>query len=161
MPLKQSTVSIWFSLVLSCIFALCALLVVFFGSKVYAAVLDDAAQNDLARTATLYIANKVRAHDCAGGVNVGAVEDAPALVLRRQVEADTVVTYLYLYRGTLCEVSTLLGAPVVKAAGQAVLPLHTFDFNRDERGLLHVRVADDGGHTAAIALFLRSAGAVP
>jgi hypothetical protein len=144
-----------------CAFALCALFVVLFGAKVYVKVLDDAAYNDVARTATLYVANKVRANDAAGYVSLGSLEGTPALILSRDLDGETFSTYLYYSDGELYELTASAGAPAMLSGGQPVLRLKTFAFEKTAANLLLIRVADEAGHEATISLYLRTAEVLP
>ena len=158
---KQSAIGVLLALLLGCVFAVLALFIALFGADAYSSVLEDGAQNDMTRTATLYIANKVRRHDGAGCVSLGCIEDSMALVLSKKIDDAMVSTYLYLYEGNLCEVSVLENTPVKKMAGQPVLPLSALSFSLPDEGLLTVAMADGNGHDASITLYLRTAEVKP
>ncbi len=161
MTKRHTFVSVWLSLALGLVFALCALFVVLFGADVYTSVLSDSSANDLNRTATLYIANKVRQSDVKSGVAVGEVEGDTALVLREMVDGEPVLTYLYLYDGNLCEVSAVEGTSITKGSGQPVMPLNTFALLMDKTGLIRVSLSDRSGHSAELVLALRTAEGKP
>jgi len=158
---KHSSIGVLLSVLLGLTFALCALFVTLFGADVYASVLDDSSQNDITRTATLYIANKVRQHDADDSISIRSIEGNVALVLEQQVEGETILTYLYLYDGELNEVSVLDGSPVAKSAGQPVLPLSKLSFSYVNPALLRVSLADEKGHAADFLLHIRTYEVTP
>lgn len=158
---RQSALGVWLSLILGGIFAVTAVVLTLFGADAYASILESGEQNDTTRTATLYIANKVRRHNGIGAVWLDSVEDVPALMLKTTAEDAAILTCLYLYKGHLCEVSVMEGTPVVKAAGQPVLPLHSLSFSVPTPGLITVSMTDGKGHEAAITLYVTTAEVHP
>lgn len=158
MKTGRSRVGTLMALSLGIAFALCSLYAALFGANVYTRVLDDAYANDVARTATLYIANKVRQSDMANGVSLGYVQGQAALVLKSTVDEETVLTYLYLYAGELKEVSVLEGTTVSVESGQYILPLAAFVVSLESNDMLRICVSDNKGHEAQILLSLRATG---
>ena len=152
----NSFIGIWFSLLLGMLFALCTLFLVLFGADVYTSVLSDASKNDVSRTATLYITNKVRQSDEQNGVSIGSVEGDPALLLKNSVEGESVFTYLYLNDGALCEVTAAQGTEVKRSSGQPVLALQAMHLFIEQNGLLHVELLDISGHSSDFVLSLRT-----
>jgi hypothetical protein len=82
-------------------------------------------------------------------------------VLRHTVDDETVLTYLYLYGGQLCEVSVLEGTTATKNSGQQVLPLQSFVLSLEKNDLLHVEISDQTGHSSNFLLFIRTAEVSP
>ena len=92
-------VDILFVLALFAVFALSALLLVMFGSKIYQNTVTGMNENYTLRNSYSYITEKIRQSDTENSVQIGLIQDASAIVITTETNQTLYETYLYYYDG--------------------------------------------------------------
>lgn len=119
------------------VFALCVLLVLLAGARIYRNLVDRGQEVYEQRTALQYLTTRVRQ---AQTVEIGNLEDCEALILKETLEGETYTTYVYCYEGWLRELYTVAGAKLPPQAGEALLEGENLDL-KQEGSLLTVTFA--------------------
>ncbi len=128
---------------LVCVFAVCALLVLASGARIYQEISGEMEQQYTQRTALSYIVTKVRHYDAAGAVELGTLDTTPALLLRESDEEGDYVTYLYWYEGSLWELFCYEGEGFLPSDGEKLMALDSLQFTR-EGDLLEISCVSSG-----------------
>ena len=118
-------------LALVCVFAVCALLVLASGARIYQEISGEMEQQYTQRTALSYIVTKVRHYDAAGAVELGTLDGQPALLLRESDEDGDYITYLYWYEGSLWELFCYEGDEFLPSDGEELMALEGLQFTRE------------------------------
>lgn len=100
------------------VFALCVLLVLLAGARIYRNLVDRGQKVYEQRTALQYLTTRVRQ---AQTVEIGNLEDCEALILKETLEGETYTTYVYCYEGWLRELYAVAGAKLPPQAGEPLL----------------------------------------
>ena len=119
------------------VFALCVLLVLLTGARIYRNLVDRGQEVYEQRTALQYLTTRVRQ---AETVEIGNLEGCEALILKETLEGETYTTYVYCYDGWLRELYTVAGAKLPPQAGEALLEGENLDL-KQEGSLLTVTCA--------------------
>ena len=122
------------------LFALCLLLVLLTGAKVYRQTLADTEAASETRTKLQLLSTKVRQSPDA---QPGTFDGCPALILREDIDGECYVTYLYVHEGFLRELFCPEGAVLTAGDGEILLPAQVLAVSR--RGRLLTVTID--GHT--------------
>ena len=142
-----------FILTLFLLFTITAVTTVLTGMKIYRHTTDAMEQNYETRTFSSYLTEKVRQNDVSGGISVysyaGSGEKGQiteALCLTSSVEDRTYNTYLYLYDGSLRELTVSSDVTELSGtAGQPILPAQSFSITADNANLLHISFVSESG----------------
>lgn len=137
-------------------FALCLLLVLLTGAKVYrSTVAQGQAQFDT-RTAAQYLSTRVRQSDCREQVAVEDFGGVDALVFREEIGGREYKTLVYCYDGSLRELFCTESAPFSPADGEILFPLQALSLE-EKKGVLFARLTLPSGETLDWTIRLRSA----
>lgn len=117
-------------------FALCVLLVLLFGAKVYRGLVDRGEESFRSRTAAQYVTTRVRQAEC---VSVADFEGCQALVIPEKIDGATYLTRVYCYDGYIRELFCGENAALSPEDGEKVLPGESLAFSIED-GLLTVQV---------------------
>lgn len=137
------------------IFAVTILCVLFAGAKAYGRLTSRSNAAYHRRTATQYIATKVRQAGDGASISVEAFGGQNALVIRQTLDGTPCITRVYCHDGWLMELFTLQREGFSPEDGEKVLPLEALALNL-EGALLTVSLPE--GDT--LRLHLRSNGEV-
>lgn len=140
---QRSTIQIIFPILLFCVFAVSAILVVTLGARVYSSTVKSSEKNYSARTSLSYITEKIHQNDSSGVISVSQ----DTLVLSR----DNYSTSIYVYEGNLCELTAEKGADLPPDSGTILMPLKELSIERVNRHLLSITCTEEDG-TARRAL---------
>ena len=146
------------ALLLLCVFAACVLSVLLAGAGTYRKLTArDRASYD-SRTATQYLATRIRQADRQGAVSVRAFEGRDALVLTEEIDGELYETRIYYCDGYLRELFTVAGADLAPEDGEKILPAGSFLAYADDpaEGLLRLRIQTDNGNWEELTLLLRA-----
>lgn len=121
------------------LFALCLLLTVLSGAKVYRSVLESTEITSEKRIRTQYIATKVQQNSDA---SVEEFDGGQALVLRETVDGQCYVTYIYCHGGWIRELFCREGAAFTRADGEKVIAGETLSLSAED-GLITVETDGD------------------
>ena len=133
-----------------------ALLLCVMGALVYQRAADTMQSGYDRRTGALYLTEKVRQHDTAGGVRVATLAQGDALVLTTRLEGEAYETWIYVHKGYLCEVMVAAGNPVSPDGGQSIMPMEALQLSTSG-GLLHIHLTAGDGTVAEVNLAPRCA----
>lgn len=149
---KKHSIDSLFSFLLLLIFCLFTLMLAGMGSTIYRNGTAYLNENYTSRTATAYVAEKVRQHDEAGSVfmtSIGvlsstssslaeeisedergsafeeqsAAEELPALAFRDTIDDSIYITYVYFYDNALCELMVQEDKEPVATMGSHIVEL--------------------------------------
>lgn len=158
---RRKTVSatqIIFTIALFAFFAAGAILVILFGARVYKSTVDKSAENYSSRTLLSYVTEKIHQNDRAGRVSVRELDGIPALELDNS-DADTpYTTYIYLYDGSVRELTAIDGTDIQPGAGTAVLEAEEFVPEDLGDGLFRFKCTDARGESSETCVSVRSKG---
>ena len=146
------------ALLLLCVFAACVLSVLLAGAGTYRKLTArDRASYD-SRTATQYLATRIRQADRQGAVSVRTFEGRDALVLTEEIDGELYETCIYYCDGYLRELFTAAGADLAPEDGEKILPAGSFLAYADDpaEGQLRLRIQVANGDWEELTLLLRA-----
>lgn len=117
---------------------LCLLLVLLTGAKLYRQLVDRGEAQYAARTASQYLATRLRQ---AEHITITAFGDGDALALGQQIQGEDYVTYIYCHDGFLRELFCPQDAALLPADGEALLEARSLTLSLEE-GLLTAVLSD-------------------
>lgn len=133
---KTSKITDLLSLMGFGLFAVCVILVLLTGAKVYRNLVDSGSRSYESRTAVQYIATRVRQTE---SVSVEEFDGCCALVGTEEIDGEIYLTRVYCYDGYLRELFSAEDAWLQADAGEKILPVESAGFALED-GLLTVRV---------------------
>ena len=159
---NKSIVDFLFILALFGAFAITALFVVLFGSRVYQTTVSNMNTNYEKRTAMSYLTEKIRSHDHTGGIDVsdiasGNVSEDHSVLKLYQTEGDRkYVTYLFVADGYLKEFTTDENYDFDYSAGANILAIDDFSVRKESDGLYRFNITDTNGEKTEFFVTLYS-----
>ena len=123
---QRHIVDILFVLVLFCVFALSALMLVLIGSNVYRKTVRNMDDNYNTRTSLAYVTEKIHQFDETDAIEIGTLDSQNALILKTNTENQQYYTYIYMYNGYLKELFVSADSHLAPDAGQNILPIEDF-----------------------------------
>ncbi len=153
---QAHTTDLLFTIGLFCVFAAAAFILVMIGIRAYQSTVEHMQDTFSTRTAVSYVAEKLRQHDVSGSVELGQVEDFPALVLRDELDAGTYLTYIYSDGEQLFELTVREGTDVTASMGNAIMEVKDFTIADAGGGFYEFSASDSGGHAVRYLTHLRS-----
>ena len=161
---NKSIVDFLFIFALFGVFAVSALFVVVFGSKIYRRTVSDMQDNFQKRTALSYVTEKVRSHDYNGGIDVenmieeGARGDKYSVLKLSQMEnGRKYVTYLFECDGYLKEFTACEDYDFDYKNGTNILPVREFNIIKKSDSLFEFEIVDDNQEWTRFYVTLYSA----
>lgn len=140
-------VDILFVLALFAVFALSALLLVMFDSKIYQNTVTGMNENYTLRNSYSYITEKIRQSDTENSVQTGLIQDASAIVITTETNQTLYETYLYYYDGYIKELFIKKGDPADPTAGQNILKVNSFAIEQINSSLYSFKITDEQSQT--------------
>ncbi len=133
-------------LVLCTVFLTSTIAVAAMGVSAYNSTIKTTDSTTAYRTAVAYIANQARRGDSLGGIEIGTLYGADALVIREQYEFATYCTYIYCFGGYLYELYTEEGMQLEMdpEAGTRLIPLDTLTIRADDHGMIVASISCGG-----------------
>lgn len=160
---NKSIVDFLFILAVFGAFAVSALFVVLFGSKVYQRTVSDMDSNYQKRTALSYVTEKIRSHDYTGGADVSDVDTDSAdsdehtvLKLYQDVNGKRYVTYMFVADGYLKEFTADEDYDFDYESGSKILPISEFAVQKESDSLYRFNIVDDSGERTEFFVTLYS-----
>lgn len=130
---SSSKLTDFLALAVFAVFALCVLLVLLTGAKVYRGLVRTGEERFRDRTALQYVATRVRQ---ARTVTLEDFQGCPALVMQETIDGESYVTRVYCHDGYLWELFSTSDAALSPEDGEKVLEAEvTFAF---DEGLLNL-----------------------
>lgn len=137
------------------VFAVCVLLVLLTGADTYQRLSQRDQKGYDERTASQYLATRVRQADQLGGVEVASFEGIDTLILKEEIEGDVYETRVYCYDGYLRELFTAADGDFFPEDGEKILAAGDLTLSHDGR-ILTIDLLDGNGQLRQITLYLRS-----
>ena len=137
------------------VFAVCILSVLMTGADAYRRLSQRDQTGYDERTASQYLATRVRQADRLGGVDVDSFQGVDALILTEEIEGEVYETRVYCYDGYLRELFAAAGGDFYPEDGEKILAANGLTFSRDGR-ILTAELLDGAGQLRQITLYLRS-----
>lgn len=153
---QDHMVNIMLPVALLLMFAVSALAVLLFATRVYQSIVRSSARDDASRIALSYVSEKIHRLDAAGKVSLDTVEGQSVLVLEQELGESRYNTYIYVHDRELKELFVKEGTSFSLSSGRTVLEVERFDMESVGNGLLRFTCTDDAGQTATALVALRS-----
>lgn len=159
---NKSIVDFLFILALFGAFAITALFVVLFGSRVYKTTVSNMNTNYEKRTAMSYLTEKIRSHDYTGGVEVtdvngtSASDDHSVLKLYQEMGGKRYITYLYVADGYLKEFTADEEYDFDYTSGTDILAVDDFSVRKESDSMYHFSIEDTNGEKTEFFVTLYS-----
>ena len=119
-------IDVLFVLTLFCVFAVCSVLLIAVGSKVYQNTINNMETHFTSTTALSYITEKIRQNDISGNLSIEKFDGNDALVLSSEYNGEEYCTYIYSFNGHLKELFTKKNINLSPQAGQDILAISDF-----------------------------------
>ena len=127
---KRHMVDVLFVLALFCMFAMCTILLITMGARVYNRTIQNMQHNYEGRTAFAYVTEKIRQADQTAAITIGSFESCPALILTETIEDVDYHIYLYSYNGYLMELMAREDVSLSPSSGQQILAVSAFSVEK-------------------------------
>lgn len=144
---KTSKITDLLALVVFTVFAVCVLLVLLTGAKVYRRLVYSGSESYEARTAVQYVATRVRQ---AETVTVEDFGGYAALVTSEEIGGETYLTRVYCHDGYIRELFCAENAALSPEDGEKIMEAENLSFSL-ESGILTARIG-----SREMKLYLRS-----
>ena len=141
---------------LGALFLFLSIGLVLLSGSVYRQINTAATQNAELRINLGYVSNQVRRHDTAGSIDIGYLENTPALILYQDIADIPLAMYLYSYDGMLRSKLVQQGNEQAPEFGMALTPLADLRPAWTTDGLLRLEIALAGGLSRELLLHPRS-----
>ncbi len=155
---KRHIVDVLFVLALFAVFALSALILVILGANIYKSTVSSMSRNFESRTASSYIAEKIRQNDVYDSIYIDSLEGHEALVFSKDVYGSVYATYIYFHDGELKELFMRVGSNIGSApleAGTTIMKLQDFQPKYIDDNLLAITLVTAEGETKTVYSALR------
>lgn len=156
MPEKKHMIDFIFPVVLLFIFAVSALVVTLFATKVYEGTVDNSFRNDSVRTSLSYITEKIHASDKGGNVEIGTFDGCDSLIIYDEINGEKYATYIYVKDGNLKELFAKADTDFSAENGTDILPVNDFRIEKKQDGLFRFSCTDNEGKSASSIVGIRS-----
>lgn len=135
---KQTKITDLCALVVFAVFAVCLLIVLLGGAKVYRNIVRTSEESFEDRTTAQYVTTRVRQ---AGSVAVADFFGCEALVIPEEIDGARYITYVYYCDGYIRELFCSENAALQPEDGEKVIPAESLRFSIAD-GLLTVHLDD-------------------
>ena len=149
---KESKLTDLMALMVLLVFALCIMMVLLMGTRVYQRLLDKGAVSFTDRMSVRYVTTRVRQ---AESVSVEDFEGCSTLVIPETVDGEVYNTLVYWYDGYICEMYCEEGAKLYPEDGEKVIETEEMRFCvegdlltaevGDQQVKLHIPVLKEAG----------------
>ena len=153
---RRHMVDVLFVLTLFCVFALCSILLIAVGAKVYQNTINSMETHFTSTTSLSYITEKIRQNDTSSGILIEEFGGKDALVLISEFNGEEYGTYIYSYAGRLKELFTKRSIHLSPEAGQDILEISDFIITELDEGLYEITLIDDEHKSETIQIASKS-----
>ena len=153
---NRHMIDILFVITLFCLFAVCAILLIAVGAKVYQNTIDNMDSHFTSNTSISYITEKIRQNDSAGNITLCEFGGQDALLLKETIDGEAYCTYIYSYGGYLKELFTLEKLALDPSAGQNILAVQEFHIRSIADSLYEITIVDKNHKTNMVTIGLKS-----
>lgn len=142
------------TLILLFIFLGSATMLVILGVTAYQGIAKSSQEQTNIRTSIKYLADHIREFDCKDGISIKNVQGTNVLVYTEKIGQDTYETWIYGYKGNLCEISKRKVGDFKLREGNVIAQINVLSMGIVASNLIKVKVKDEGGleHTYVLAL---------
>lgn len=136
--MKERTLKItdFLALTVFAVFAVCLLLVLLTGARVYRNLVQTGQESYTDRTAAMYLTTRVRQSQTLTVEDFGGCQ---ALTIREEIDGDTYLTRVYWHEGHLRELFSGENAELSPEDGEKVMEAESLNFSMED-GLLTAEV---------------------
>ena len=134
-----------FVLALITLFAATSLALVLIGAKQYRFVTNAMTENHEDRTASSYLAEKIRQNDIAGAISICDLKGVPALSIVSEESDVTYITYIYFYEEALREIVVTETSVFSLSSGEAIIAMQGCDLSNVNDSLIRAEITDSTG----------------
>lgn len=149
---RRHMVDVLFVLTLFCVFAVCSILLIAVGAKVYQNTLDSMDTHFTSTTSLSYITEKIRQNDHSGQIAIEEFGGNNALLLLSEYNNEEYCTYIYSYAGQLKELFTKGDITLSPEAGRNILEISEFSVVEIEDGLFEITLVDAAHRSETILI---------
>ena len=149
---SRHMVDVLFVLTLFCVFAVCSILLIAVGAKVYQNTLNSMETHFTSTTSLSYITEKIRQNDYAGRITIEEFGGNDAIVLSTEYNGEEYCTYIYSYAGQLKELFTKKDITLSPEAGRNILEISEFSVSEAENGLFEITLVDASHRSETILI---------
>ncbi|NLD20548.1 MAG: DUF4860 domain-containing protein [Clostridiales bacterium] len=145
-----------FPVALLFVFALSALTVALFATKIYESTVEDSSRNNTARTALSYVTEKIHQNDADGRITTGEFDGCDALIMTEYIDGRECTTYIYVAGKELKELFVASGFVGDASDGTVILDVEQFTMKQVNSNLLEFTCTDDEGKRASATVGMHS-----
>ena len=162
--IKKPNISSIFPMLSFVMFAVCIVIVLIMGARLYSRSNQRDSVDYDHRTVTGYVTTRVSQSAVAGHFFVGDFHEGmprqtgDTFFFTEEIGGELYVTRLYCYDGRLYELFSPADVELDPDAGECVLPLGSLDFTITD-GFLTAQIVFDDGACATLRISLRAGGA--
>lgn len=149
---RRHMVDVLFVLTLFCVFAVCSILLIAVGAKVYQNTLNSMETHFTSTTSLSYITEKIRQNDYSDKVCIEEFGGSDALVLLSEYNDEEYCTYIYSYAGQLKELFTKKNIALSPEAGRNILEISEFSVTEVDDGLFEITLVDASHRSETILI---------
>ncbi len=146
MKLNSARISLYFTVCLFMLYAVCAFILAIFGARVYERSVVVAEESFNMRTSIVYVTEKIRQGYEQGAISFSTVGEHEAIVLSSEFNDMVFETWIYYDNGYLCEANVIEHLEVLPGTGQQIMPIDGFEVFLAEHGILEIRIEDVKGN---------------
>lgn len=146
---QAHVLGILFPLLLFCLFASCAFLVVMTEAGVYQETARNMEDTYSTGTALTYVAEKIHSHDREGDILLTDMGGETALLLLDETDGEQYETYIYPAGNHLYELVVKAGTQVSPSMGEEILEVKDFAIEEKPGGFLELSARDSDGAVAS------------
>lgn len=152
---NKHMVDVLFVIILFCVFAVSALILVMIGANVYKKTVNDMDLNFDSRTSFAYVTEKIRQNDAKDALSIREFGGNDAICITKNYNGTDYYTYLYYYDGYLREMNVRADSIIDPAMGSAILAIDSFTISQSNEHLYSV-VIETAGNESTIYISTRS-----
>ena len=150
-------IDVLFVLTLFCVFAVCSVLLIAVGAKVYQNTINNMETHFTSTTALSYITEKIRQNDISGNLSIEKFDGNDALVLSSEYNGEEYCTYIYSFNGHLKELFTKKNIKLSPQAGQDILAISDFSVMLLDDDLYEITLVDSNHKSKTIRICSKAA----
>lgn len=132
-----------FVLLLFCVFAISAVILILFGADIYQKTVSAMNDNYASRTAAAYLTEKIRQSDIYNAIRIDDSLGYERLLMTRSIGGTEYATALYEYDGYLYEFFARTNIELSADAGQPIIALTSLQFEFISDHLLKICFYDE------------------
>ena len=112
-----------FVLTIFAVFAVCSMLMIAFGARIYQKTVDNMDEHFNISTSITYVSEKLRQSDASNAIDIVPFGDSDAFRIASTVDEIDYYTYIYKDSGYLKELRVKADFDLAPSAGQKLLPI--------------------------------------